>query len=188
MLRIGLGARFRGFGEYVGIVRSQRRRTREGIARFDELALFGKRAAEQAPAIGLRRIALHFLLQARNRIVDGLRRFAQRWIERGWRAEQGVQADGTAEDEHGQRDGEAALRAPQRRQHQREDGEREQGGEGDEYGHHHSWVSSFASVVRERRRTMANTSAPPATSTSAGPNHSSQVLASTRGLYSTNSP
>ncbi len=188
VLRVGLGPRFGGFGEHVRIVRAQRRRAREGLARFHRLALVGERAAEQAPAVGLRRVALQFGLQPRDRVVDGPRRLAQCRIERGRRAEQRVQADGGAGDEHRERERQAALSAPQRREDAGERGDDQRGGEGEEGGHHHSCDWSSGTAARERRRTMPATSAPPASSTSAGPNHSSQVRPSTRGLYSTNSP
>ena len=49
-------------------------------------------------------------------------------------------------------------------------------------------AAQLATDAGMRRRTIATTAPAPASSTSAGPSHSSQVLASMRGLYSTNSP
>src|SRR5690606_30068522 len=101
------------------------------------------------------------------------------------------QANG--QDRHGQpqQQGRAPRLRAQRRGERQRHGQGEQGGNQDEDGHHHSCPSSGGTslpVPGARRRTIRTTTNAPTSSSTPGPNHSSQVLADTRGRYSTNSP
>ena len=158
---------------------------RIGVARLLPLLVGCVGAAEQAPAFGLSWIACERNFQLRDRIGHGGWRPHLRVIERSRRSQHAVQPDECEQGEGADRRRRQRRAAPQRSQHDGEHQDREHrgdDGEQDRIRHHHSCASSADTSLPAWRRTTRATTKPPASNSSAGPNHSSHVLPSTRGL------
>ena len=189
-IRRGEGARLRGLGEGVGIGRREAGCTRVGIAGLGEFALALVGHAQQHPAFFLAGIARQRSLELGDRFADGFRRAERGGIERVGRADDAVEQAGGDQHQGADGEGDAARLAPERTQQHREHGECQRQRDREEADVHHSCSSSGATTRSAglRRRTTTATTPAPASSSRAGPAHSSQVRPSMRGLYSTNSP